>query len=80
MGVSAEDGGVERLTMSIPFVTIASPHLVNLDDDAELEILFATSTETWTPSIYIYDWPGTSDECVIWPQGRGDIRHSAALL
>jgi hypothetical protein len=66
-----------RLSFALPFPTIASPLLGDIDGDDELELVF--SSEAWSPSIHVYDWPGTTDDCLIWPQGRGDPQHTGSL-
>ncbi|MBW2276672.1 MAG: hypothetical protein JRF63_04215 [Deltaproteobacteria bacterium] len=75
--VLAGDDGDVRISVTLPFPTIASPLLCDIDDDDELELVF--SSESWSPSIHIYDWPGTTDDCLIWPQGRGDPQHTGSL-
>jgi len=69
--------GYPRTSVTLPFPTIAAPLLTDLEGDGDLELLF--SSEAWSPSIHVYDWPGTSDDCLIWPQGRGDPAHSGWL-
>ncbi len=69
--------GYPRTSVTLPFPTLAAPLLADVDGDGGLELLF--SAEAWSPSIHLYDWPGTDEDCLIWPQGRGDPAHTGWL-
>lgn len=70
--VAAPDGG-ELLRMALPYGTLASPTLIDLEGDGDLEML--VHAQDYQPNIYIYDWGKAPADVLIWPTGRGDFRH-----
>lgn len=76
MMVFKSDGDV-MLSFSLPFATIASPTIVDVDGDGELELLFQKFEGA--SNLALYDWPGTSDHCMLWYTTRANFNHSAVL-
>jgi len=55
---------------------VAEPLLADIDNDQALELVF--SAQGQAPGIYLYDWPGTKPNCLLWPQGRGNPGHTGS--
>lgn len=74
---------------------LASPAVADLDGDNTLEIVAARqdrvlgwhidgtlvfSAETGVRQVQVYEVPGSSDECLLWPTGRGNLLRNGYLL
>ena len=68
--------GDKRLELDLPFRAVAAPLLADIDNDQALELVF--SAQGQAPGIYLYDWPGTKPNCLLWPQGRGNPGHTGS--
>lgn len=70
--------GAVRLDQSLPFASIASPTLTDLDGDTVLDVLFQAASGA--DSVHLCSWPGVTPHCLIWPMTRGNPGHTGSLL
>jgi len=56
--------------------SLGAPTLANIDDDPDLEVVFATARA----GLVAYDLPGTANARILWSTGRGNFQRTGATL
>lgn len=70
-------GGNELYKIELPGRgAMAVPSIADTNDDGELEIIVSLkgNEEEGEPQVQVYTVPGSADNCMPWPTGRGSLR------
>ncbi len=55
--------------------SMAVPTIADVDGDGDVEIVVALKeSPDGEPQVLVYDVPGSADNCLLWPTGRGNLR------
>jgi hypothetical protein len=55
------------------------PTIADLDGDGELEIAVSLKDESAEGEVLLYSVPGSGEDCLLWPTGRGNFRRDGYL-
>ena len=75
-------GGNELHRLDLPDRgAMAVPSIADVDGDGQLEIVVSLkgNEENGEPQVQIYTVPGSAENCMPWPTGRGNLRRDGAL-
>ena len=71
---------MRRLTIGLLLAAIAVPTLADVDGDGQVEIVVSLKdAEDKVESVRVYTVPGSSDNCLLWPTGRGNLLRSGLV-
>ncbi len=71
--------GRKRLSFRMPFYTLSSPTLADVNGDGVPELICGARAEKSRKIVFVYSWPVVNPGRVVWPTARGDFGHTAWL-
>jgi FG-GAP-like repeat len=74
--VILEGGGAVAHEIPLPRNgSMAVPTIADVDGNGDVEIVVALKeSPDGEPQVLVYDVPGSADNCLLWPTGRGNLR------